>query len=170
MTKDKESLIKTLKNESMRIETRKLTGTFNKTSRSFISETKPNISVDKLNRENLDVISNKKKKKRKSQSTKKKSENKIVVKAGEIEKGKKLKLLKYETLEDKEKEKNKEVNKENNESKKIDGVKPIIKDKENKNVKKNKKNILENLDKMQYNFDNLMSIGVHGTKVYNNKK
>ena len=79
--------------------------------------------------------------------------------------------MKYETLEDKEKEINKEISKEKNELKKIDGGKPIIKDKENKNEKKNEKNILEELDKMQYNFDNLMSIGVHGTKVYiNNKK
>jgi hypothetical protein len=104
-----------------------------------------------------------------------------------MKKGQKYKLLTYRKLTDvdnektnneiknEEKEEKKDISKnepienDKNKNNKGDEVKPIIKDKENK-YNKTRKDLLNSLSNLQYNFDNLMAIGVHGTKLLNNNK
>ena len=201
MTEEKKNLMKTLKDENLRAETRKFTRDLintPKTSRSFISSNNKHIhSIFDNHNNNIEVnndmnknINNsekgsiKKKKKIKKKKNVKDGEN--VLKPGEaIKQGQKYKLLiktnlneeknneeiKDEKKEEKPKNDNNNINKENNENKikKEKETKPIIKDKEKKS-NKTRRDLLNSLNNLQYNFDNLMEIGVHGTKVLNNNK
>ena len=106
------------------------------------------------------------------------------------ENGQKYKLLTYQTLnqiinEKKEKEKENKIEDKKTENKSIQ-EKNIKKEKKEKNRDENKiisnkdkeseksnntrRDLLNSLNNLQYNFDNLMEIGVHGNKILNNKK
>jgi len=215
MTKEKQTLMKTLKDENLRAETRKFTSNLmkNKTSNSFSMSNNINTDTGKnqnntsdinnndkfiptevrIEHENpqkeAEVISNTKKKKiikKKKKKVKKEEEKENVIKAGEeIKKGPKYKLLTYQKLSDINKQneisnkkgENEEKEKETNGNEKEDKIKnedqglsnTNIKDKENTN-NKTRRDLLNSLNSLQYNFDNLMSIGVHGTKILNQKK
>ena len=224
MTKEKGVLMKTLKDENLRAETRKYTSnlinnTSSGTSRSFIltntnqlnsiydnkSEniinndkninSKNDININDINKNEKKIVKKKKKIKKKDKDNK--NEEKVLKSGETIKKGQKIKLLTYKKLSDIEKEeeeneiKNKEKeNDENiienleskqiiekkedkNKNKKEKEVKPIIKDKEKENkVSKTRQHLLNSLNNLQYNYDNLMAIGVHGNKLLNsnNKK
>ena len=224
MTKEKGVLMKTLKDENLRAETRKYTSnlinnTSSGTSRSFIltntnqlnsiydnkSEniinndkninSKNDININDINKNEKKIVKKKKKIKKKVKDNK--NEEKVLKSGETIKKGQKIKLLTYKKLSDIEKEeeeneiKNKEKeNDENiienleskqiiekkedkNKNKKEKEVKPIIKDKEKENkVSKTRQHLLNSLNNLQYNYDNLMAIGVHGNKLLNsnNKK
>ena len=204
MSDEKKVLMKTLKDENLRAETRKFTGNLIKknktTNSSFISSDKTeekiidnksennykekNINTNKEINE-IDKTSVKKKKKIIKKKKEKRDGEKIVKPGEEIKKGQKYKLLTYKKLTDNSDEKindelkNEEQEKKSNISKnnnvreddknkniKEDEVKPIIKDKENK-TNRTRKDLLNSLNNLQYNFDNLMAIGVHGTKYLN---
>ena len=202
MTEEKKNLMKTLKDENLRAETRKFTRDLintPKTSRSFISSNNKEIhsifdnhnnNIETNNDLNKNINNSEKgsiKKKKKIKKKKNVKEGESVLKPGEtMKQGQKYKLLAKTNLNDeknneeindeKKEEKpkndnNNNINKENNENKikKEKETKPIIKDKENKS-KKTRRDLLNSLNNLQYNFDNLMEIGVHGTKVLNNNK
>ena len=100
-----------------------------------------------------------------------------------IENGKKLKLLTYKTINEIKNEKNEEDNnnedikikkKENIESLKKEENKINLstkdKDKESEKSNSSRRDLLNSLNNLKYNFDNLMEIGVHGNKYLNIKK
>ena len=133
---------------------------------------------------------------------KKKVKKKMKIKKGEqlenLEKGQKLKLLTYKSLneiknekEEKEKKEDKEnkiedkkeiinniqnnkvnkINNEKNQNNKNEKEIKIIKDDKVKEKSNNsRRDLLNSLSNLQYNFDNLMEIGVHGNKYLKNKK
>ena len=122
---------------------------------------------------------------------KKKVKKKMKIKKSDkVENGQKYKLLTYQTLnqiinEKKEKEKENKIEDKKTENKSIVD-KNIKKEKKEKNRDENKiksnndkeseksnntrRDLLNSLNNLQYNFDNLMEIGVHGNKILNNKK
>lgn len=198
MSEEKEGLMKTLKDENLRAETRKFTGNLLKRTRTTNSSIpQPNLKKEnKIDNKteynntsenistNIDINQIEKKSVKKKKKMKKKAKDgEKILKSGEpIKKGQKYKLLKYDQLNDVnndnknvEKEqkndnsKNNENDKESEKNKKLieKEVKPIIKDKENK-TNRTRKDLLNSLSNLQYNFDNLMAIGVHGTKLLNN--
>ena len=151
-----------------------------------IKETNNNIVDNKSNISNGEE-NNKIKKKKK---VKKKMKIKKSDKVENVENGQKYKLLTYQTLnqiinEKKEKEKENKIEDKKSENKSIQ-EKNIKKEKKEKNRDENKiksnndkeseksnntrRDLLNSLNNLQYNFDNLMEIGVHGNKILNNKK
>jgi len=151
-----------------------------------IKETKNN-NVDNKNNICNGEENNKVKKKKK---VKKKMKIKKSDKVENAENGQKYKLLTYQTLnqiinEKKEKEKENKIEDKKTENKSIVD-KNIKKEKKEKNRDENKiksnndkeseksnntrRDLLNSLNNLQYNFDNLMEIGVHGNKILNNKK
>ena len=151
-----------------------------------IKETNNNIVDNKSNISNGEE-NNKIKKKKK---VKKKMKIKKSDKVENAENGQKYKLLTYQTLnqiinEKKEKEKENKIEDKKTENKSIQ-EKNIKKEKKEKNMEENKiksnkdreseksnntrRDLLNSLNNLQYNFDNLMEIGVHGNKILNNKK
>ena len=151
-----------------------------------IKETNNNIVDNKSNISNGEE-NNKIKKKKK---VKKKMKIKKSDKVENAENGQKYKLLTYQTLnqiinEKKEKEKENKIEDKKTENKSIVD-KNIKKEKKEKNKDENKiksnndkeseksnntrRDLLNSLNNLQYNFDNLMEIGVHGNKILNNKK
>ena len=151
-----------------------------------IKETKNN-NVDNKNNISNGEENNKIKKKKK---VKKKMKIKKSDKVENGENGQKYKLLTYQTLnqiinEKKEKEKENKIEDKKIENKSIVD-KNIKKEKKEKNMDENKiisnkdkeseksnntrRDLLNSLNNLQYNFDNLMEIGVHGNKILNNKK
>ena len=151
-----------------------------------IKETNNNNVDNKSNISNGEA-NNKIKKKKK---VKKKMKIKKSVKVENAENGQKYKLLTYQTLnqiinEKKEKEKENKIEDKKSENKSIQ-EKNIKKEKKEKNRDENKiisnkdkeseksnntrRDLLNSLNNLQYNFDNLMEIGVHGNKILNNKK
>ena len=186
MTKEKEVLMKTLKDENLRAETRKFTGNLlnkpkvsntsilsnnnnNKINSNLENKTEPNINVNNLNKD-IKTEKSSVKKKKKIKKKKKEDSEKILKSGDQIVKGQKYKLLtkneksnNENIIKEYEKDNNKNINENKNE------VKPIIKDNENK-TNKSRKEFLNSLNNLQYNFDNLMAIGVHGTKILNNNK
>lgn len=185
MTKEKEVLMDTLKNENLRAETRKFTGNLlnkpkikkeqitpelnlkNKTDSNNmvdvnqIQNPNPNNNNDEINKSEKSSIKKVKKKK------KKKKENDNGSSKGLLKPGQKYKLSTNNNKDENKKEEDKNAKIKNEDIIKSE-VKPIIKDKENKNKNKDKKDILNSLSNLQYNFDNLMAIGVHGTKLLKN--
>ena len=151
-----------------------------------IKETNNNIVDNKSNISNGEE-NNKIKKKKK---VKKKMKIRKSDKVENAENGQKYKLLTYQTLnqiinEKKEKEKENKIEDKKSENKSIQ-EKNIKKEKKEKNRDENKiksnndkesetsnntrRDLLNSLNNLQYNFDNLMEIGVHGNKILNNKK
>ena len=151
-----------------------------------IKETNNNIVDNKSNISNGEE-NNKIKKKKK---VKKKMKIRKSDKVENAENGQKYKLLTYQTLnqiinEKKEKEKENKIEDKKTENKSIVD-KNIKKEKKEKNRDENKiksnndkeseksnntrRDLLNSLNNLQYNFDNLMEIGVHGNKILNNKK
>ena len=151
-----------------------------------IKETNNNNMDNKSNISNGEE-NNKIKKKKK---VKKKMKIKKSDKVENAENGQKYKLLTYQTLnqiinEKKEKEKENKIEDKKSENKSIQ-EKNIKKEKKEKNRDENKiksnndkesetsnntrRDLLNSLNNLQYNFDNLMEIGVHGNKILNNKK
>ena len=158
----------------------------------ILNEHKTEIKETNNNMDNKSNISNgeennkiKKKKKVKKKMKIKKSDN-----VENAENGQKYKLLTYQTLnqiinEKKEKEKENKIEDKKTENKSIVD-KNIKKEKKEKNKDENKiksnndkeseksnntrRDLLNSLNNLQYNFDNLMEIGVHGNKILNNKK
>ena len=207
MTKEKEGLLKTLKDENLRAETRKFTKdlinnnkirslTFpnkdinnikdfkNKINNNIVNDVDSNNNINFTNKENKNDEVKKKKKVKKKYKIKKgeKKENKDkaekiekeekidngqkidkIDKTEKIEKGTKLKLLNYKTLN--------EINNGKNENKEKE-IKPIINDKMKEKNNNKRRDLLNSLNNLKYNFDNLMEIGVHGNKYFNtnNKK
>ena len=172
MTKEKEVLMETLKNENLRAETRKFTG--NLLNKPIIkkeqitpdlnlkNKTESNNMVD-VNQNKIEKSSIKKVKKKKKKKKEDDKESNKVLKPGQ-----KYKLSSNTNKDENKKEEDKNVNIINEDIIKNE-VKPIIKDKENKeNKNKERKDILNSLNNLQYNFDNLMAIGVHGTKLLKN--
>jgi hypothetical protein len=179
MTKEKEVLMETLKNENLRAETRKFTGNLlnkpktkreqitpdlnlkNKTESHNMVDVNQNNNNDEINKSEKSSVKKVKKKK------KKKKENDNGSSKGVLKPGQKYKLSTNTNNDDNKKEEDKNTKIKNEDIIKNE-VKPIIKDKENKKNNKDKKDILNSLSNMQYNFDNLMAIGVHGTKLLKN--
>ena len=179
MTKEKEVLMQTLKNENLRAETRKFTGNLlnkpktkreqitpdlnlkNKTESHNMVDVNQNNNNDEINKSEKSSVKKVKKKK------KKKKENDNGNSKGVLKPGQKYKLSTNNNNDDNKKEEDKNTKIKNEDIIKNE-VKPIIKDKENKKNNKDKKDILNSLSNMQYNFDNLMAIGVHGTKLLKN--
>ena len=148
-----------------------------------IKETNNNIVDNKSNISNGEENNKIKKKKKVKKKMK-------IKKSDKIENGQKYKLLTYQTLnqiinEKKEKEKENKIEDKKTENKSIVD-KNIKKEKKEKNRDENKiksnndkeseksnntrRDLLNSLNNLQYNFDNLMEIGVHGNKILNNKK
>lgn len=181
MEKEKETLMKTLKDQNLRAETRKFTANLihpSRTSKSFISSNNKriNTSFDKSsNKTDINNISSsnniinelnmsEKVSAKKLKKVKKKknvmSEEKIIKSGDKIIKGKKYKLLSYQKLDDikDDKKEQKEIKiSENNEKKNkpIGEVKPIIKKDKDTKI---------SLESFKYNYDNLIGIGLHGNK------
>ena len=200
MTKEKTNLIKTLKDENLRAETHKYTQNLlnNNKQRSLtvpnntIKNKIENNDTKEKNNEiiiNDDKILNTKEKKenveiKKKKKVKKKFKLKKTEKTEKIEKienGQKYKLLTYKTLNEINKEKDEKKN--NNDdtkikknenidiSKKEESEKNInTNDKESEKSNSSRRDLLNSLNNLKYNFDNLMEIGVHGNKYLNNKK
>ena len=200
MTKEKTNLIKTLKDENLRAETHKYTQNLlnsnkqrsltvpNNTIKNKIenNDTKEKnneiiINDDKIlnTKEKKENVEKKKKKKVKKKFKLKKTEK--TEKIEKIENGQKYKLLTYKTLNEINKEKDEKKN--NNDdtkikknenidiSKKEESEKNInTNDKENEKSNSSRRDLLNSLNNLKYNFDNLMEIGVHGNKYLNNKK
>ena len=150
-----------------------------------IKETNNNIVDNKSNISNGEE--NNKIKKKKKVKKKKKIKKKKSDKVENAENGQKYKLLTYQTLnqiinEKKEKEKENKIEDKKTENKSI--VDKNIKkeknkdenkiksnnDKESEKINNTRRDLLNSLNNLQYNFDNLMEIGVHGNKILNNKK
>ena len=151
-----------------------------------IKETKNNNVDNKSNISNGEE-NNKIKKKKK---VKKKMKIKKSDKVENGENGQKYKLLTYQTLnqiinEKKEKEKenkiedkktenksivDKNIKKEKKEKNKDENKIKSNNDKESEKINNTRRDLLNSLNNLQYNFDNLMEIGVHGNKILNNKK
>ena len=151
-----------------------------------IKETNNNIVDNKSNISNGEE-NNKIKKKKK---VKKKMKIKKSDKVENGENGQKYKLLTYQTLnqiinEKKEKEKenkiedkktenksivDKNIKKEKKEKNKDENKIKSNNDKESEKINNTRRDLLNSLNNLQYNFDNLMEIGVHGNKILNNKK
>ena len=200
MTKEKTNLIKTLKDENLRAETHKYTQNLlnsnkqrsltvpNNTIKNKIenNDTKEKnneiiINDDKIlsTKEKKENVEKKKKKKVKKKFKLKKTEK--TEKIEKIENGQKYKLLTYKTLNEINKEKDEKKNNNNdtkikkNEnidiSKKEESEKNInTNDKESEKSNSSRRDLLNSLNNLKYNFDNLMEIGVHGNKYLNNKK
>ena len=200
MTKEKTNLIKTLKDENLRAETHKYTQNLlnsnkqrsltvpNNTIKNKIenNDTKEKhneiiINDDKIlnTKEKKENVEKKKKKKVKKKFKLKKTEK--TEKIEKIENGQKYKLLTYKTLNEINKEKDEKKN--NNDdtkikknenidiSKKEESEKNInTNDKESEKSNSSRRDLLNSLNNLKYNFDNLMEIGVHGNKYLNNKK
>lgn len=178
MTKEKEVLMETLKSENLRAETRKFTGNLlnrpkpkkeqiipdlnlkNKTECNNIVDVNQNNNIDEINKSEKSSIKKVKKKKKKKKEND--NENNKVLKPGQ-----KYKLSSNNNNDENKKEEDKYIKVKNEDIIKNE-VKPIIKDKENKN--KERKDILNSLSNLQYNFDNLMAVGVHGTKILKNNQ
>ena len=200
MTKEKTNLIKTLKDENLRAETHKYTQNLlnsnkqrsltvpNNTIKNKIenNDTKEKnneiiINDDKIlnTKEKKENVEKKKKKKVKKKFKLKKTEK--TEKIEKIENRQKYKLLTYKTLNEINKEKDEKKN--NNDdtkikknenidiSKKEESEKNInTNDKESEKSNSSRRDLLNSLNNLKYNFDNLMEIGVHGNKYLNNKK
>ena len=149
-----------------------------------IKETNNN-NVDNKSYNSNEEENNKIKKKKK---VKKKMKIKKSDKVENGENGQKYKLLTYQTLNqiiNEKKEKENKIEDKKTENKSIQ-EKNIKKEKKEKNRDENKiksnndkeseksnntrRDLLNSLNNLQYNFDNLMEIGVHGNKILNNKK
>ena len=149
---------------------------------------------DNINTENNVINNNENDKVKKKKKIKKKIKIKKGEKIDNTEKGQKFKLLTYKSLneikkEEKEKKeriiedkkedkisnsKNKNVNKINNEknenNKNEKDIKILKNDKIIEKSNNSRRDLLNSLSNLQYNFDNLMEIGVHGNKYLKNKK
>ena len=151
-----------------------------------IKETNNNIVDNKSNISNGEENNKIKKKKKVKKKMK-------IKKSDKIENGEnrqKYKLLTYQTLnqiinEKKEKEKenkiedkktenksivDKNIKKEKKEKNKDENKIKSNNDKESEKINNTRRDLLNSLNNLQYNFDNLMEIGVHGNKILNNKK
>ena len=158
----------------------------------ILNEHKTEIKETSNNMDNKNNISNgeENNKIKKKKKVKKKMKIKKSDKVENAENGQKYKLLTYQTLnqiinEKKEKEKENKIEDKKSENKSIQ-EKNIKKEKKEKNRDENKiksnndkeseksnntrRDLLNSLNNLQYNFDNLMEIGVHGNKILNNKK
>ena len=158
----------------------------------ILNEHKTEIKETNNNMDNKNNISNgeENNKIKKKKKVKKKIKIKKSDKVENVENGQKYKLLTYQTLnqiinEKKEKEKENKIEDKKSENKSIQ-EKNIKKEKKEKNRDENKiksnndkesekinntrRDLLNSLNNLQYNFDNLMEIGVHGNKILNNKK
>ena len=158
----------------------------------ILNEHKTEIKETSNNMDNKNNISNgeENNKIKKKKKVKKKMKIKKSDKVENGENGQKYKLLTYQTLnqiinEKKEKEKENKIEDKKTENKSIVD-KNIKKEKKEKNRDENKiisnkdkeseksnntrRDLLNSLNNLQYNFDNLMEIGVHGNKILNNKK
>jgi hypothetical protein len=149
-----------------------------------IKETNNNNMDNKNNISNGEE-NNKIKKKKK---VKKKMKIKKSDKVENAENGQKYKLLTYQTLnqiinEKKEKENkiedkktenksivDKNIKKEKKEKNRDENKIKSNNDKESEKSNNTRRDLLNSLNNLQYNFDNLMEIGVHGNKILNNKK
>ena len=200
MTKEKTNLIKTLKDENLRAETHKYTQNLinNHKNRSLTvptnnSNIKKEIEnkilnehkteIKETNNNNVDNKSNisngeENNKIKKKKKVKKKMK---IKKSDKVENGQKYKLLTYQTLkqiinEKKEKEKenkiivDKNIKKEKKEKNRDENKIKSNNDKESEKSNNTRRDLLNSLNNLQYNFDNLMEIGVHGNKILNNKK
>ena len=140
-----------------------------------------NNTENNINNNENDKV--KKKKKVKKKLKLKKGEK--VDKVDKVEKGKKYKLLTYKTINEIRNEKAEEENKiednklydknnkdtnENIKTKEVNKINPTISDKQSEKSNTTRRDLLNSLNNLQYNFDNLMEIGVHGNKYLNNKK
>lgn len=140
------------------------------------------ISNKKENETNVEV----KKKKKVKKKIKLKKKDKIegvdkIEKTENNENGQKYKLLTYKTLNEINNEKTENKNNnvetknkkdENKEKSKKEESKKNITTNDNVSEKSNnsRRDLLNSLNNLKYNFDNLMEIGVHGNKYLNNKK
>ena len=143
-----------------------------------------NNADSKNNISNVDENNKIKKKKKVKKKMKIKKSDKIE----NGENGQKYKLLTYQTLnqiinEKKEKENkiedkktenksivDKNIKKEKKEKNKDENKIKSNNDKESEKSNNTRRDLLNSLNNLQYNFDNLMEIGVHGNKILNNKK
>ena len=156
----------------------------------ILNEHKTEIKETNNNMDNKNNISNgeENNKIKKKKKVKKKMKIKKSDKVENAENGQKYKLLTYQTLNqiiNEKKEKENKIEDKKTENKSI-VAKNIKKEKKEKNRDENKiksnndkeseksnntrRDLLNSLNNLQYNFDNLMEIGVHGNKILNNKK
>ena len=158
----------------------------------ILNEHKTEIKETNNNMDNKNNISNgeENNKIKKKKKVKKKMKIKKSDKVENAENGQKYKLLTYQTLnqiinEKKEKEKenkiedkktenksivDKNIKKEKKEKNKDENKIKSNNDKESEKINNTRRDLLNSLNNLQYNFDNLMEIGVHGNKILNNKK
>lgn len=172
----------------------------NKIENKINKENKEDIKENNTDNRNIinndNEINDKEKKEIKENNEikkKKKVKKKIKKKGEKVEPGQKYKLLTYKTLndirnEEADKEKGNKIEdiksnnantkdkndiKIKNEISKEEKINSIIKDKisEKSNITNDtRRDLLNSLSNLQYNFDNLMEIGVHGNKYLKNKK
>ena len=161
-----------------------------KIENKILNEHKTEIKETNNNMDNKNNISNgeENNKIKKKKKVKKKMKIKKSDKVENAENGQKYKLLTYQTLNqiiNEKKEKENKIEDKKTENKSIVD-KNIKKEKKKKNRDENKiksnndkesetsnntrRDLLNSLNNLQYNFDNLMEIGVHGNKILNNKK
>ena len=158
----------------------------------ILNEHKTEIKETNNNMDNKSNISNgeENNKIKKKKKVKKKMKIRKSDKVENGENGQKYKLLTYQTLnqiinEKKEKEKenkiedkktenksivDKNIKKEKKEKNKDENKIKSNNDKESEKINNTRRDLLNSLNNLQYNFDNLMEIGVHGNKILNNKK
>lgn len=156
----------------------------------ILNEHKTEIKETNNNMDNKNNISNgeENNKIKKKKKVKKKMKIKKSDKVENAENGQKYKLLTYQTLnqiinEKKEKENkiedkktenksivDKNIKKEKKEKNRDDNKIKSNNDKESEKSNNTRRDLLNSLNNLQYNFDNLMEIGVHGNKILNNKK
>ena len=156
----------------------------------ILNEHKTEIKETNNNMDNKNNISNgeENNKIKKKKKVKKKMKIKKSDKVENAENGQKYKLLTYQTLnqiinEKKEKENkiedkktenksivDKNIKKEKKEKNKDENKIKSNNDKESEKINNTRRDLLNSLNNLQYNFDNLMEIGVHGNKILNNKK
>ena len=156
----------------------------------ILNEHKTEIKETNNNMDNKSNISNgeENNKIKKKKKVKKKMKIKKSDKVENAENGQKYKLLTYQTLnqiinEKKEKENkiedkktenksivDKNIKKEKKEKNRDENKIKSNNDKESEKSNNTRRDLLNSLNNLQYNFDNLMEIGVHGNKILNNKK
>ena len=156
----------------------------------ILNEHKTEIKETNNNMDNKNNISNgeENNKIKKKKKVKKKMKIKKSDKVENAENGQKYKLLTYQTLnqiinEKKEKENkiedkktenksivDKNIKKEKKEKNRDENKIKSNNDKESEKSNNTRRDLLNSLNNLQYNFDNLMEIGVHGNKILNNKK
>ena len=161
------------------------TNIINKIEKNEIKETNEIIikNDEILNKKEKETNTEIKKKKKVKKKIKLKKVGKLektdkIEKTEKNENGQKYKLLTYKTINEiknENKNDNDDTKNKKDETKEISKKEEIKKnrttsDKVSEKSNNSRRDLLNSLNNLKYNFDNLMEIGVHGNKYLNNKK